>query len=77
MQIETHSMFCVVDTCQLGRMGVRSLIGLPNKHMAGESFVSLLVVFRHHCMAFWKLSTSRSPLGPTVMHKENVAGGEK
>ena len=40
---------------------MKSLIGLPNMHMAGESFVSLSGVFLYCSMARWKESVSMSP----------------
>ena len=49
-----------------GSMGMKSLIGRPKIHMAGDSFVSGSGVFRYWRMARWSLSVSSSPLGPVL-----------
>ena len=42
-------------------------MGLPNTHIAGDSFVSLSGVLRYWSIALWKLLMSSSPLGPVLL----------
>ena len=49
-----------------GRMGIKSRIGLPKTHRAGESLMSLFGVLRYWKIARWNLSVFRSPLGPVL-----------
>ena len=47
-----------------GRIGMRSLVGLPKMHIAGDCFVAGSGAFRYWRIACWKLSMSRLPLEP-------------
>ena len=47
-----------------GWIGIKSLMGLPKTHMAGDNPVSLSGVFRYCSMARWNLSVFRVPPGP-------------
>ena len=47
-------------------MGIKSLIGLPKRIWAGESFVSLSGVLRYCSIARWNLSVCKVPLGPVL-----------
>ena len=49
-----------------GGIGMKSLIGWPKMHIAGESFVSLSGVFLYWSITHWNASMSRSPLGPVL-----------
>lgn len=49
-----------------GRMGMRSLTGLPKTHMAGDSFVVGSGVFLYCRTARWNASELRSPLAVTL-----------
>jgi len=49
-----------------GRIGIRSLIGRPYKHIAGESLVLGSGVFRYCKIAFWNWSTLISPVLPAM-----------
>ena len=49
-----------------GRMGIKSLMGLPKRHEAGDSLVSLSGVFLYWSIALWKASGSRSPFEPVL-----------
>lgn len=49
-----------------GGIGIKSRIGRPNTHIAGESFVSLSGVFLNLSIAHWNASVLRSPCGPVL-----------
>ena len=49
-----------------GRMGIRSLTGLPKTHIAGDIRVAGSGVFRYCRIALWKASESRLPLAVTL-----------
>ena len=49
-----------------GRIGMRSLMGLPKTHIAGESLVLGSGVFLYWRIAFWKASMLSGPLRPTL-----------
>ena len=49
-----------------GRMGMRSLTGLPNTHMAGDIFVVGSGVFRYWRIAAWNASMLMAPFFPTL-----------
>ena len=49
-----------------GWIGIKSRIGRPKIHMAGDSRVSLSGVLRYCRMARWKESVSRQPSGPVL-----------
>ena len=68
------SSLAAKDPCQVswglylpGSIGMKSLIGLPNMHIAGDSLVSLSGVLRYCSMARWKESVSISPVGPVLL----------
>ena len=46
-----------------GGIGIKSRIGRPNMHLAGDNFVSLSGVFLYCNIARWNASVLRSPLG--------------
>jgi hypothetical protein len=46
---------------------MKSLIGRPKMHSAGESFVVGSGVFRYWRIAIWRASVSRVPLGPVLL----------
>ena len=56
-----------------GRMRIKSRIGLPKIHIAGESLVSLSGVLRYWRIAGWNLSVFRSPFAP-VIHQQSFHG---
>ena len=65
LQIGSRSMFCVVDTCQVWwEWGFWPVCQI---HTWLGRVLSLSSLFRYCNMAFWKLSTSRSPLGPVLL----------
>ncbi len=45
---------------------MKSLMGLPNTHIAGDNFVSGSGVLRYCSMALWSESVSSSPFGPVL-----------
>ena len=49
-----------------GSTGIKSLICLPNTHMAGDTFVVGSGVLRCWRIARWKVSVSRFPLGSVL-----------
>jgi hypothetical protein len=49
-----------------GGIEMKSLIGWPKTHIAGESCVSLSGVFLHWSIARWNVSVSSSSLGPVL-----------
>ena len=46
------------------RTGIRSLIGRPNTHSAGDCFVEGSGLFRYWSITFWNASIERSPSVP-------------
>ena len=50
-----------------GSIGMKSLIGRPNTHIAGDNFVSESGVFRYWRIARWTPSVSSSPLVPVLL----------
>ena len=50
-----------------GSIGMKSLIGRPKTHIAGDSFVSLSGVLRYCSIARWNASVLSSPFGPVLL----------
>ena len=50
-----------------GRMGMKSLIGLPKTHWAGDSFVLGSGVLRYCSMACWNALVSRLPCASVLL----------
>ena len=61
-------MFCYVGCGRYlsGRIGMKSLMGWPKRHIAGESLVSWLGVLRYCNIAWLNASVSSSPFGPEL-----------
>ena len=60
----SHQVLCEVSCPR--SIGIKSLVGLPNMHSAGDSLVSLSGQFLYCSIARWNLLVSSSPLLPQL-----------
>ena len=58
---------CLVRVVLTREGGMRSHVGLPKMHVAGDTLVSWSGVFLYWRMARWYVSTLMSPWDPTLL----------